>query len=226
MVVFDIAGTTIEDRQLVCQVLQATIADVVPIVSQESLNKVMGWPKPQALAYLLAANGHQQAATDEALIYRLHNDFEKRMIAFFEVPGNLQEINGATRVFTMLQEHDIKVTLDTGFSHPIVRMIIDRLGWRPLLDATVSSEEVSNGRPAPDMIYHLMQSVGVKETSYVAKVGDSAADIQQGRKAGCGMVVGVTSGSSSNQLLQTLGPDHIINSIHDLPALLWPGKFA
>src|SRR5436189_161649 len=72
-----------------------------------------------------------------------------------------------------------------------------RLGWMRdgLVDVTVSSDEVAQGRPAPDLIYRAMQRTGITEASRVAKVGDTPSDLQEGQAAGCGWIIGVTAGS-------------------------------
>ena len=99
----------------------------------------------------------------------------------------------------MLRTAGIRVGLDTGFNRAIANAIIDRLGWQSdgLLDATVTSDEVREGRPSPDMIYRLMELTGVQDVKAVCKVGDTPSDLQQGALARCRWVVGVTSGSHS-----------------------------
>jgi phosphoglycolate phosphatase-like HAD superfamily hydrolase len=70
------------------------------------------------------------------------------------------------------------------------------------------------------MIFRLMKSLGVTDAARVAKVGDTLADLEEGINAGCGLVIGVTSGSHSRMQLQLLAPAHIVESVSRLPALL------
>ena len=42
-----------------------------------------------------------------------------------------------------------------------------------------------------------MQLTGIVDPEEVAKIGDTPADIEEGRAAGCGLVVGVTYGTHS-----------------------------
>lgn len=42
-----------------------------------------------------------------------------------------------------------------------------------------------------------LKECGVMDVSRVAKIGDSARDIQMGKNAGCGLVIGVLSGADS-----------------------------
>ena len=38
-----------------------------------------------------------------------------------------------------------------------------------------------------------MQRLGVLDAARVAKVGDTSVDLQEGKNAGCGLVIGVTN---------------------------------
>ena len=88
----------------------------------------------------------------------------------------------------------IKIALDTGFNRAITQVILDRLGWSesPLIDATICSDEVRQGRPHPDMIFALMARLGIDDARRVAKVGDTPADLQEevlsGPRAGPGFL--------------------------------------
>ena len=75
----------------------------------------------------------------------------------------------------------------------LLRILVARL------DAYVSAYEVAEGRPYPYMIHRLMERVGVMDVRRVCKVGDSVRDMEEGRNAGCGLVVGVTSGADSGE---------------------------
>ena len=220
LVVFDIAGTTIKGQHNVQRILQETVMPYVGIVQQETMQQVMGWPKPKALQFLLAGGQTGSNDYDAVFIEKIHQIFVDNMMAFFNKAGNLQEMEGATQVFETLHKYGIKVGLDTGFSRPIADVILHNLAWTKLIDATVTSDEVTRGRPAADMIYNLMERLGVSEVPNVAKVGDAKADIEQGRNAGCGMVVGVTSGSSSEEEMRSYKPDYVLPSIKELPELL------
>ena len=47
----------------------------------------------------------------------------------------------------------------------------------------------------------------------VCKVGDSVRDIQEGRNAGCGLVVGVLSGADSYQELMDAGAHMVCDRV-------------
>jgi beta-phosphoglucomutase-like phosphatase (HAD superfamily) len=89
-----------------------------------------------------------------------------------------------------------------------------------LLDATVASDEVANGRPQKDLIVEAMARTGITDVQTVAKVGDTPSDIQEGQAAGCMWVIAVTEGSHTLDQLAPYLPTHIVPNITHVPALV------
>ena len=65
-----------------------------------------------------------------------------------------------------------------------------------------------------------MARLAVDEVRRVVKVGDTPADLQEGERAGCGLVVGVTGGTHSRTELEGYYHTDLIETIADLPGLL------
>ena len=108
-------------------------------------------------------------------------------------------------------------------------MLLNRLGWHTpgVIDASITSDEAPHGRPHPDMIQTLMKRAGVANTRAVAKVGDTSVDLQEGTNAGCGLVIGVTSGAFTGEELLAFPHTHIIATVAEVPAIVLshlPGK--
>jgi phosphonatase-like hydrolase len=219
LVVFDMAGTTINDDDGVNRCVRAALDRVGLEVSRESVNLVMGIPKPVALRQLIERHHRPD------LLPRLdaiHDDFVRRMIHFDQTDPSVHEITGASETFRRLHAARIKVALDTGFTRDIVDVVLARLGWNDgqLVDAIVTSDEVTRGRPHADMIEKAMRDLGVNDPKRVAKVGDTPSDLEEGTAAGCGLVIGVTAGSHTAEQLQPFEHTHLIGTVAELPALL------
>jgi phosphoglycolate phosphatase-like HAD superfamily hydrolase len=92
------------------------------------------------------------------------------------------------------------------------------MGWekKGLLDASVTSDEVKQGRPYADLIYKAMELTGVTDVAQVAKVGDTIYDLQEGDAAGCKWVIGITSGAYTRSQLQTGPHTHLVDSLYEL----------
>lgn len=220
LVVFDMAGTTVSEGGAVYQCLRDTLAANGLDVTDEAIHHVKGTDKREALRTLI-----EQSVLWESLLPGLgaiHEDFVERMLAFYRSDPSVCEMPGASAVFRQLKAHGVKVALNTGFSRDIAQTLIDRLGWERdgLIDASVTSDEVAKGRPHPLMIRHLRQTLGITAAERVVKVGDAPADLLEGRHAGCGLVIGVTKGSSTREQLLRYPHDYLINTVVELPALL------
>ena len=220
LVVFDMAGTTVNDDDSVNRCLRDSLAAAGLSVTAAQVNAVMGLPKPTAIAILIEQSDSRNELRDQ--IDAIHDDFVSRSIAFYRDDPSVYEVPGTTRVFEVLKRSGIRVALDTGFSRSIAGVILDRLGWsqRTTIDATICSDEVRRGRPHPDMIQAIMARFEVGDPERVAKVGDTPADLQEGEAAGCGLVVGVTGGTHSRRELEPYPHTNLIETIVDFPALL------
>jgi phosphonatase-like hydrolase len=218
LVIFDMAGTTINDDDGVNRCVRAALENVGVRVTREEVNAVMGIPKPEALRRLLEGAARAELLTE---LDAIHEDFVGRMIAFYQTDPSVHEIAGAADVFRKLRTAGIKVGLDTGFTRDIAEVVLERLGWNQgVVDVTVTSDEVARGRPHPDMVVHAMRACGIDDAKQVAKVGDTPADLEEGTSAGCGMVVGVTAGSHTREELARCKHTHLIGTVAELPKVL------
>jgi phosphonatase-like hydrolase len=216
LVVCDMAGTTVHDGDAVGSSFRATLAAAGLKAAPEAISAVMGLHKPEALRRLVGPE------LPQARVDAMHEDFVARMMRYYETDPAVREVDGASALFATLHASGVKVALNTGFSRPIVNVLLARLGWHDgtTVDATVTSDEVAHGRPHPDMIRQLMRKLGVEDARSVAKVGDTLADLQEGSAMGCGWVVGITSGTHPREKLAPVPHTHLIDSLAELPGIL------
>lgn len=218
LVVFDLAGTTIEDdgAVLTCLVETAQAYDLPG--TPDELNALMGMNKREVFGLLAARLHPADAALAERLADTALETFIGKMKAAYE--RHLAPIPGAEETFAFLRARGIKVATDTGFDATIGGLIMERLNWPGrLIDLAVFSSDVSRGRPAPYMIFRAMERLGIVDVRQVMKLGDSPADLEEGANAGCAEVIGVLSGAHT---AATLGPCYhtrLLRSVADLPAL-------
>lgn len=224
LVVFDMAGTTIQDNSNVAEAFMYAMERHGYPIGKEQADRVMGYKKIIAINDLLETNYPGIVEKDESIISEIHQTFIDTMIDFYEHSKEILPMESAEAIFKWLQDNDIKVALNTGFSKRITDTILERIGWRnnDLIDFIISSDEVERGRPSADMIQAIMKHTGVADVATVVKVGDTEVDIAEGRTAGCGLVVSVTTGSFTRETLEFYGPDMIIDDLNELPALIKP----
>jgi phosphonatase-like hydrolase len=215
MVVFDMAGTTVDEANVVYKtLLQVINAAGFSFTLEQVLALGAGKEKLMAVKDILATAN----AVDEAQANAIHTSFTKAL----EIAYNTFELKpqpGAEAVFSALKEKGIAVVLNTGYNRATAESILQKLGWQVgmQVDALVTATDVVYNRPNPDMILLAMQQLCVGDAATVVKVGDSIIDIEEGKNAGCGLSIGITTGAHTQAQLATAHPDYII---HNLAALL------
>ena len=222
LVVFDLAGTTIEDHDVVARCLVEAVAAVGGRVDRDEANAVMGLPKPVAIARLLEKLDGAPVDVASERVARATASFQDDILRHYRAPGAVVPISGVEDVLDTLRANGAKVAIDTGFSSAIADAILDRLGWieHGLVDTRVASDEVRRGRPAPDLLLEAMRRCGVRDPKSVAKVGDTPADLGEGTSAGCGWTIGVTYGTHTREALVDHPHTSLIDDIRELPAVL------
>lgn len=92
------------------------------------------------------------------------------------------------------------------------------LGVAQMFDAAYGYDAVANPKPAPDAVYAFCDLTGLKPAE-IAMVGDNGHDLEMARAAGCGLAVGVLSGTGTRATLALLA-DVILGSVVELPGYL------
>jgi phosphonatase-like hydrolase len=218
LVVFDIAGTTVRDNGSVAEAFILAFRDFGFEMPLPEVKKVMGFRKMDAIKMLLDQFAPEKSQ-DDTLIDRIHTRFVDRMIAFYRDDEELAPFPNAEKVFSALKHKGIKIALNTGFTRLITDTILHRLRWddrSELIDKVICSDEVIHGRPYPDMIEVLIDDLGISSPAEVLKVGDTEVDVEEGRSAGCGIVVSVTTGAYTRDQLEGYRPDFIIDDLEQL----------
>ena len=104
---------------------------------------------------------------------------------------------GIADAFAVLRDHDVKIVLQTGYSRAIAGPLLEQVDWRVGrdIDAVITSDQVRASRPAPYLIFHAMETVGVQSVSEVLVAGDTPNDLRAGANAGARYVAGVLTGA-------------------------------
>jgi phosphonatase-like hydrolase len=130
--------------------------------------------------------------------------------------GMVTAIPGARGLLDELRSSGASVCLTTGFSPTTRDQILDSLGWRDVADLVLSPVDAGRGRPWPDMIWTAALRLQAERMSEVVVVGDTPSDVETGRRAGAGLVVGVLSGAGSETDLREAGADEVLKDVTEL----------
>ena len=117
-------------------------------------------------------------------------------------------------LLTRLHGQGKRIALATSDDREPTERTIEALGLTGLVDALACADDGVPVKPAPDMVVGLCSRLGITPAR-TAVVGDSVADLEMGRRAGAGLVVGVLSGVGEAADLLPLA-DRLIASVADL----------
>jgi phosphonoacetaldehyde hydrolase len=108
-----------------------------------------------------------------------------------------EPLPGVVDTARRLRETGVVVGSTTGYTRNMMNIVTPlaaRAGYAP--DALVCPDDVGGiGRPYPYMLWRNLEKLGVTSISRTMKIGDTAADMREGKNAGC-ICVGVIKGSS------------------------------
>ena len=136
LVVFDLAGTTVEDRGEVPAAYSAALARHGIVPTPEEIHAVRGSSKREAIAALVAARaGHPNPAVATAAYDDFRVELETRYAA------GVRAIPGAEAVFRALRARGIRIALNTGFERAIAAPLLRALRWDAgMADAVVCGD--------------------------------------------------------------------------------------
>jgi phosphonatase-like hydrolase len=228
LVVFDMAGTTVSDKNEVEKCFVEAADSTGLAYSVEEIISMMGWSKRLVFETLWKKN---LPAGDEDLIRQKTDQSYQRFKVVLENHYRTQPVLpsvGTPELFGFLKSEGIKIALTTGFYREVTDIILNRLGWdaglnadyvgdtTSVIDVSVASDQVKVGRPAPDMILRAMQLLGVSNPAEVINIGDTPSDLQSGKNAGCLLSLGVTNGTHTREQLSVIENDGLLNNISEL----------
>jgi phosphonatase-like hydrolase len=217
MVAFDVAGTVLNDDGLVISAFrnafEATQPDLWPTHGEQWTQyaiDTMGQSKIHVFTELLG---------DAEKAYQANLAFEESYVSEIAEVGAVP-IAGAEELFKYLRANGIAVALTTGFSRSTLDTLLIELGWKDLIDLSITPSEAGRGRPHPDMLNMAVEVLGITNSANVIVCGDTAADMQAAVAFGAGQVIGVLTGAHNEQTLHDAGATSVINSVADLKSLI------
>ncbi|CAM3435545.1 phosphonatase-like hydrolase [Zobellia roscoffensis] len=211
LVVFDMAGTVVNENNVVYKTVQKAINKKGYHFSLDFvLVHGAGKEKHQAIKDILKANSDSMSEPSEPIF----EDF-KRLLDESYHNLKVTSFKGVEEVLAQLKSQHIKIALNTGYNRAIAELLLQKMNWKKgeQYDALVTADDVLEGRPHPAMISKAMEILEVSDASKVLKAGDSIIDIEEGKNAHCGVTIGVTTGAHSAAQLKSAEPTYVLNSL-------------
>jgi len=177
-VVFDLDGVILDSEELWDEVREGLARERGGRWSEQAQADMMGMSSTEWSRYMHEVVGLEESPEE------INREVVRRMLDRYT--SDLPMIPGAAEAVQRLA-----ASWPLGIASSSNREVIDRVlevsGLAPLFEATVSSEEVARGKPAPDVYLEAARRLGVDPKRTVA-IEDSANGIRSANAAGMGVV--------------------------------------
>lgn len=209
-VLFDMIGTTVTstDPDFIINCFKsAFLAYKIP-VNDTIIKDNRGKDKRTMIREALTK---QEASLE--LIEPIYKSFKKSLASGL---ANFVEQEHVPDLVSFLRNKNIQIGIGTGLSKSLFVDIYDHLGWEKYnFDYAGVSETIGKSRPDPAMIFDLMNKLKIDSPRAIIKIGDTVADIQEGKNAGVHTAV-VLAGTQEEETLRKASPDYVLDTLIDV----------
>jgi phosphoglycolate phosphatase len=227
LVIFDKGGTLIDFRAMWCnwaiEIARQLETRFDSSLARQWLEEIKfdphsGWIDPVGPLALLALADLRVFTVDLLVKPGLSRQVvEDTVTAIWHAPDpvtSARPLADLPTLFKSLRSRGMKIAIATMDERASTEAQLALLGVAALVDAVVCAGEGLAAKPAPDMVRAVCRMTDVT-CSQAVVVGDSITDLQMGRNAGAGLVIGVLSGVSPAEVLAPRA-DLVLESVADL----------
>ncbi len=177
-VIFDMDGVLLDSEQLWNQSKQEVVRESGGHWREDAPTAMIGMSSPEWSAYMRDTLG-VPTSTDEinrAVVDRMEQHYREHLPL---LPGAVEVVRTLHRRWPL--------ALASSANREIIDFALDTAGLAGEFDATVSSEEVQRGKPAPDVYLEAARRLSVEADRCVA-VEDSSNGIRSAAAAGMAVI--------------------------------------
>jgi HAD superfamily hydrolase (TIGR01509 family) len=173
-IIFDLDGVLLDSEQRWNEAKEALVRETGGTWLQEAPTVMMGMSSPEWSAYLRDDLGVQRDldAINDDVVRRMHSSYEDGLPL---LPGALETVRALAARWPL--------GLASSSNREIIDVFLERSGVGDLFGATVSSEQVARGKPAPDVYLETARRLDVDPRACVA-IEDSANGLRAAHAAG------------------------------------------
>lgn len=188
-VIFDMDGVVVDTGLMHNLAEQKLLADLGIHMTLEEIRKYAG-TAPEVWFKMVLEKNDKRANTKELAKkkYEMVYDMLDKSIPI--IPGFLQ-------LFELLKKNGIEVALASGSSKRFINFIVSKLGLG--FDAVISSEEVSKGKPNPDLFLAVSKKLRIKPENCLV-VEDAHLGVLAAKRAGMKCIAFINKNSGNQDL--------------------------
>jgi HAD superfamily hydrolase (TIGR01509 family) len=173
-VVFDLDGVLLDSEQVWDEAREQLAKERGGRWHDRAQQDMMGMSSPEWSAYMHETIGLPEPPEE------INREVVERLTSIYR--DQLPVIPGAREAIERLAAH-WPLGLASSSNRELIDLVLDLLGVAQRIEATVSSEEVARGKPAPDVYLEAARRLGV-DPSRAAAVEDSRNGILSAKEAG------------------------------------------
>ena len=204
-VVFDLDGVLIQSEEVWDDVRERYTRERGGRYDSEIQRAMMGMSSPEWSSYL-----HDTAGIPDTPA-AINAEVIRRMLAAYE--QHLPLIEGAQDAVRRLAG-DFALAVASSSNRPLIDAVLRAADLERCFAATVSSEEVAHGKPAPDVYLEAARRLGVEPASCAA-VEDSHGGIRSAKAAGM-RVIAIPNASYPPDAESLAQADVVLRSLSEL----------
>ena len=249
-VILDWAGTTVDFGSIApVEAFREAFAEEGLPLGDGRIRRYMGLPKKDHVRCMLYHKNIAEAFEEkrgkkpcEADVDRIYGNFEPALIAV--IKDYAKPLPDVPETVERLRKSGILIGSTTGYTKAMMEILCpvsESLGYAP--DCLVCPDDVGGiGRPYPYMLWENLRRLNIESIDEVLKIGDTEADIREGKNAGC-ISIGIVKGSNmlglseekyekadpedlevmsknTREKYKEAGADFTLESITDIPAFI------
>ncbi|MEU7380509.1 HAD family hydrolase [Streptomyces sp. NPDC042207] len=211
--VFDVDGTLVDTNHLHVTTWWEAFRQAGHRVPMHAIHRSVGLGSTDLIAHLL---GEDRDKEQDSRLSAAHTALYAQ---YFD---RLPALQDAGRLLRQLHRNDWTVVLATSASGPELSALRRAIDADEAIAATASSDDVEEGKPAPEPVAHALELAGVPAERAVF-VGDTVWDMQAGSRAGVRCVAVLCGGIPRADLEQAGAgavyddPAHLLAGLSDSP---------
>jgi HAD superfamily hydrolase (TIGR01509 family) len=171
-VVFDLDGVLVDSEQVWDQARRDVVSAHGGTWRESATTDMLGMSSREWPVYLVEELGTQLTTDEinEAVVDAMLKTYSDHLPL---LPGAREAVQRVARTHTL--------GLASSSNRPVIDLVLRELGVSERFAATVSSEEVARGKPAPDVYQEVLRRLGVTTATAIE---DSEAGIRSAHAAG------------------------------------------
>lgn len=205
-VIFDFDGLLIDSESIWDKTDKTLLGERNILYSMETREKIRGLGQKESIELFkkeLGLSGETKKLIEE-----------RRRIFYKLALTNLRLLDGAEEFVKNLSQNFVLAIATGGHKKEKVLEILSRLNLADYFSTIVSSDEVSNGKPHPDIFIYTAEKLGVLASQCLV-LEDAVNGVLAGKRAGM-TVFGVNKDEKIREKLKETGADKVFSSLNEV----------